>query len=160
VLDLRAYGGKRQFFQHQVDAEAERKRQLTTLERHGREAIGLPQRELSDFITARNKFAEYGETINNAVKFRVDYLAGIRRHGITAKQLSDEVLAMKRKDGLSEEYINDLALRLRRFCQDFGERVIASITVEELDTWLRNLNGSPGAGRTTGAMWAYCLATR
>ena len=52
LLDLRAYGKGRQFFKSRADADAERLRQLTTLERHGREAIGLSQRELSDFITA------------------------------------------------------------------------------------------------------------
>src|SRR5262249_59411064 len=34
-------------------------------------------------------------------------------------------------------------LYFKRFCQDFGNRLIADITVEELDTWLRSLPGSP-----------------
>jgi integrase len=39
--------------------------------------------------------------------------------------------------------LSDLQLRLRRFCLDFGNRPIAGITVEELDNWLRDLEGSP-----------------
>ena len=43
VLDLRAFGRGRKFFKTRAEADAERKRQLTALERHGREAIALPQ---------------------------------------------------------------------------------------------------------------------
>lgn len=53
MLDLRAFGRGRKFFKTKVAAEAERMGQKTELERHGREAIGLPQHELSDFIRTR-----------------------------------------------------------------------------------------------------------
>ena len=142
-LDLRPLGKGRQFFRHRADADAERTRQLTTLERHGREAVGLSQRELSDFITAKNKLAEYDETINEAVKFRVDHLERVRRCKITVAQLADEVLKAKRQDGRSAKYLDMLRLYFKRFRQHFGERLIADITVEELDTWLRDLPGSP-----------------
>ena len=66
------------FFKTRAEADAEAMRQRTLLERHGREAIGLSPREMSDFITATKKLAEYGETINEAVKFRVDYLERVR----------------------------------------------------------------------------------
>jgi hypothetical protein len=66
VLDLRAFGKGRKFFKTRTEADAERLRQITLLERHIREAIGLSQREMSDFITARGKLAEYGETISDA----------------------------------------------------------------------------------------------
>ena len=55
-------------------------RQKTLLERHSREAIGLSPREMSDFITAREKLAKFGETIFDAVQFRVDHLERVRRH--------------------------------------------------------------------------------
>ena len=37
------------------------------------------RQEMSDFITAKSKLADYGETITDAVKFRVDYLERVRR---------------------------------------------------------------------------------
>src|SRR5215469_3305605 len=40
-------------------------------------------------------------------------------------------------------YLADLRKRLTRFCADFGNRPIATITVEELDNWLRDLPLSP-----------------
>src|SRR6516225_5740534 len=92
VLDLRAFGKGRKFFKTRNEADAERLRQKTLLERHSREAIGLSQRELSDLVTARDKIAKYGETINDAVEFRVDHLERVRRHGITVAQLAHEVV--------------------------------------------------------------------
>src|SRR6516225_7886358 len=115
LLDLRAYGKGRQFFKTRAEADAERLRQLTTLERHGREAIGLSQRELSDFITAKNKLAEYGKTLGNAVQFYVDHLERVRRCKITVTQLAAEVLERKRKDGRSAKYSDMLRLYFKRF---------------------------------------------
>src|SRR5215475_2678905 len=122
VLDLRAFGKGRKFFKTRSQADAEAMRQRTLLERHSREAIGLSPREMSDFITAREKLAKYGETIFDAVQFRVDHLERVRRHGITVAQLADEVVTGKRRDGRSEVYLRDLRYRLSKFVQDFGNR--------------------------------------
>src|SRR5262249_21673287 len=81
----------------------------------------------------------YGEAINDAVEFRIDHLERVRRHGITVAQLVDEVVKAKRRDGRSEVYLRDLRYRLSKFVQDFGNRAIAAITVDELDNWLRSL---------------------
>jgi len=139
VLDLRPFGQGRKFFKTRAQADAEAMRQKTLLERHSREAIGLSQREMSDFIEAKRRLAAYGEAINDAVEFRIDHLERVRRHGITVAQLVDEVVKAKRRDGRSEVYLRDLRYRLSKFVQDFGNRAIAAITVDELDNWLRSL---------------------
>jgi integrase len=143
IVDLRAFGKGRVFFKTRAEAEAEAMRQRTLLERHSREAIGLSQREMSDFIEAKRRLAAYSETINDAVEFRIDHLERVRRHGITVAQLADEVVEAKSRDGRSEVYLRDLRYRLRKFVQDFGDRPIAGITVDELDNWLRALPYSP-----------------
>jgi integrase len=142
-LDLRPFNRGRKFFKNKAEAEAERLRQITTLERHGREAVGLPPGELSAIIQARKRLAAHGKTIDDAAAFYLDYLERIRRCNVTVADLAKEVLESKRKDGMSAIYIADLRKRLARFCADFGERKIAGITVEELDNWLRALLGSP-----------------
>ena len=71
ILDLRAYGKGRIFFKTRADADAECLRQKTLLERHSREAVGLSQPVMSSFIAARDKLAEYGKTIDDAVEFYV-----------------------------------------------------------------------------------------
>ena len=143
ILDLRPWGKRRLFFKTRAEAEAECLRQKTLLERHSREAIGLSQREMSDFITARDKLEKFGETINDAVEFRIDHLERVHRHGITVEQLTKELLETKRKDGRSEIYLRDLRNILAIFVRDFGRRAVAGVTVEELDNWLRALPGSP-----------------
>jgi len=143
ILDLRAYGKGRIFFKTRADADAECLRQKTLLERHSREAVGLSQRVMSSFIAARDKLAEYGKTLDDAVEFYVDHLERVRRCKVAVAQLADEVLAVKRKDGLSLTYIDGLRFYLKKFCQDFGDRLIADIGVEELDKWLRDLPVSP-----------------
>ena len=143
VLDLRAFKKGRKFFKTRTEAEAEALRQRTLLERHSRIAVGLSQRELSDLIHARDRLAGYGKKITDAVDFLVDHLERVRRHGITVSQLGLEVLEAKRRDGKAPAYLADLRKRLTRFCQDFGNRSIASIAVDELDNWLRDLPLSP-----------------
>jgi integrase len=143
LVDLRAFGKGRKFFKTRAQADAEARRQKTLLERHSREAIGLSPREMSDFITAREKLAKFGETIFDAVEFRIDHLERVRRHGITVAQLTNEILEAKRRDAFSEVYLRDLRYRLNRFVQHFGTRPIAGITVDELDNWMRALPYSP-----------------
>src|SRR5215831_10431397 len=143
ILDLRAYGKGRMFFKTRAEADAECLRQKTLLERHSREAIGLSQREMSDFITARNKLAKYGKTINDAVTFVVDHEERIRRCNVTIKQLAEELIEAKRCDGKAPRYLESLRGYLGRFCDQFGDRLVATVTPEELDTWLRDLPYSP-----------------
>ena len=164
VLDLRSFGRGRKFFPSRAEAEAERLRQKTALERHGREAIGLSQRELSDFITAKKKLAERGRTINDAADFFLDHLERVRRCKTTVAELVVELLEAKRKDGRSEIYLRDLRNILAIFCRDFGNRPIAGITVEEIDNWLRALPGSPKT-RTNfraniGVLFSYATKRR
>jgi integrase len=159
LVDLRAFGKGRKFFKTRAEADSEARRQKTLLERHSHEAIGLSPREMSDFITAREKLARFGETIFDAVEFRVDHLERVRRHGITVAQLTDEVIKAKRRDGRSEVYLRDLRYRLSKFVQDFGQRPIAGITVDELDNWLRALPYSPQSRRNyqtiVGLLFSY-----
>src|SRR5262249_38903104 len=87
-LNLQPFGKGRKFFRTRAEAEAERLRQLTALERHGREAVGLSQRELSDFITAKRELAEFGQTINHAKAFYIDHLERVRRCNTTLAELA------------------------------------------------------------------------
>src|SRR4029453_8464710 len=86
IVDLRAFGKGRKFFKTRAEADAEAYRQRTLLERHSRPRIGLSQPEIPKIIAAKQKIAEYGETISDAVKFRVDYLEGVLRCKVTVAQ--------------------------------------------------------------------------
>ena len=90
-LDLRPFNRGRKFFKTKAEAEAERLRQITTLARHGREAIGLPAGELSAIVQARNKLARHSKTIEDAAAFYLDYLERIKRCNVTVAELAKEV---------------------------------------------------------------------
>ena len=147
ILDLRAYrknGDKgRLFFKTKAEAEAECRRQKALLERHSREAVGLSQRMMSEIIGIKDELAKYGKTLSDAAKYYIDHLERVRRCNVTVRELADEVLKAKRQDGRAPKYIDGLRLYFKRFCQDFADRLIAGITVEELDNWLRALPVSP-----------------
>lgn len=164
MLDLRAFGRGRKFFKTRTAAEAEQMRQKTTLERHGREAIGLPQHELSDFIRARKQLADYDKTITDATAFYIDHLERIRRCKTTVAELSKEVIEAKGKDGMSAAYLADLRKRLGHFGRDFGSYPIASVTVEEIDDWLRNLKLAPKSRANyranIGVLFSYAVRRR
>jgi integrase len=142
-LDLRAFGQGRKFFKTKAEADAERLRQITLRERGGRAAVGLPLNELATIVEARSELAKHNKSIKDATTFYLDHLKRITRCGVTVSQLATEVLAAKAKDGLGSLYRDDLRKRLNRFGSDFGTRPIATITVEELDDWLRNLDCAP-----------------
>jgi hypothetical protein len=62
----------------------------------------------------------------------------------TIAELVDELLAVKRDDGLSERYLQTLRSHLKRFGNAFdGE--IGSVTCREIESWLRKLRVGPRA---------------
>jgi integrase len=142
ILDLRPWGKRRLFFKTRAEAEAECLRQKTLLERHSREAVGLSQREMSDFINARKRLGDYGKTINDAADFFIHHLEQIRRCKVTVKELTAELVEAKRKAGRSAIYLRDLKNILAIFGQSFGQRSVASVTVEEIDQFLDARPGS------------------
>ena len=143
VLDLRAFGSGRKFFKTRVEAEAERMRQKTLRERNAQNLVGASRDVLSDINECIRKLATYEKTIPEAVAFYIDHLERIRRCKVTFKELAEEVVEAKRRDGMSKLYLTDLRKRLGRFTGDFGDRPIAGITVEEIDDWLRALPLGP-----------------
>ena len=163
-LDLRAFGQGRKFFKTKDEAEAERLRQITLRERAGQAAVGLPLDELASIIKARKDLAKHGKTINDAATFYSDHLKRVERCKVTVSELAKEVLAAKEKDGFSSVYRNDLRKRLNRFAQDFGTRPIATITVEELDDWLRDLDCAPktraNVRANVGVLFSYAERRR
>ena len=152
------------FFETRAQADAERRRQETTLKRHGSEAMALPPHEISDFIRSRKTLAAHGKTINDATQFYVDHLERVRRCNTTVAQLANEVLKAKQRDGRAPMYLADLRKRLARFCEDFANEPIASITVEEVDNWLRDLPLSPKSRANfranIGVIFSYAVSRR
>ena len=98
--------------------------------------MGLSQREMSDFISARKRLGDYGKTINDAADFFIHHCGADSALKVTVKELTAELIEAKRKAGRSAIYLRDLKNLLAIFGQSFGQRIVASVTVEEIDQWL------------------------
>jgi integrase len=164
MLDLRGFGRGRKFFKTRAAAEDERLRLKEAMEQHGRRAVGLSQRVLAAFLSANDKLAVYGKSITDAADFFIHHLEQIRRCKTTVVELAQEVLDAKSRDGMSDAYLYDLRKRLDRFCQIFGNRPIAGVTVEEIDKWLRDLPLSPKSRlnyrANVGVLFSYAKQRR
>ncbi len=83
--------------------------------------------------------APFGKTILDAAEF---FAAHLRR--VTgSRSFSDvaaEVLATRKADGASADYLRDIRLKFDAFARTFGERMVADITAKEVHDWLRGLS--------------------
>ena len=106
---------------------------------HGTSAAHLGARERGDAICALETLRPFGVSLSEAARF-------YHLHHINlgeSKPVQDvvaELLRAKKQDGLSSRYLEDLSSRLGRFVQSFGTRKIAEITVDEIESWLRELS--------------------
>ena len=77
-----------------------------------------------------------GASILDAARFYADHL---RRQSASEKVsvAVKEFLTAREKDELSQRYLKDLKIRLNRFSQSFGERMLASVSPGQINEWLR-----------------------
>jgi hypothetical protein len=97
--------------------------------------------------TAATEFAEAVKLLGTrtslveAVRFYVrHHPAGLPKMSI--REVVDEMIAAKRRDGMSERYLSDLESRLGRFARE-QSGLLAELTGKELKDWLNSLGVSP-----------------
>ena len=90
-------------------------------------------------MEANEKLKPYGRTLRDALDHYLEYL-GRTAKSISIRDLVDRFMQAKRREKQSVRYLDDLRVRLERFAKDFGARIAADITGEEISTWLSGLN--------------------
>jgi integrase len=88
------------------------------------------------------QLAKFGKTIADAIEFYLPHLQASNRT-CTFRELVDELLPAKAKDGASAPYLKDLECRLGQFVNAFGDKPVCEIRTDEIDDWLRGLDVSP-----------------
>jgi len=90
----------------------------------------------------REQLAPYGKTPQDAVAF---FLAHLERCKVsmTVEDLSDRLQTQKGREKKSRRYLDDMRLKLERFCEDFGKRIAADVSTEDISTWLARMEFSP-----------------
>lgn len=103
------------------------------------EITDADKRNLLDW---REALARHGKTIADAV---AHYCAHLERCkvSITLNELSDKFQTLKGREKASRRYQDDLRSRLGIFCADFGDRIAADVTTDEISAWLAGLDAAP-----------------
>lgn len=144
IEGLRVHGKRiRKFFPTKEAAKAWLELKQIQIENEGaKAAIGLPEGLRVMAVECAEKLTPYGKTLLDATDFLIAHLKQTERT-CTASELKESFLLAKEQDGKSDRYLKDLRFRLKRFCDDFGQRTVASFRTLEIDDWLRGLGLAP-----------------
>jgi integrase len=105
-------------------------------------ALGVTDSDKHSLIQWRESLAPYGKTPADAVAHYLAYLDRCKA-SITINALCDKFHAFKRSELHSRIYLDDLNYRLRAFCTDFGKRIAADVSTDEISTWLAGMTAAP-----------------
>jgi len=136
--------GKRSriFFETKKDAQTFAQEKDIELLNGGLEAAQFPSALRVMAAEAAKILSPFGRTIRDAVDFYLPHLQAMNRT-CTVRALADELLKVKKKDGVSSRYLSDLRSRLGQFATSMEGKSMAAITAREVDEWLRALDVSP-----------------
>jgi integrase len=134
----------RRFFETKVQAKAYADLRNIELENHGRAHAEFPAKLRIMAQECDQMLRDFGATIADATKHFIAHRQAVER-SCSVAALIDEVIAAKKKAcgkgqrPASAKYLAGLKIRLGRFAKTFGERMVATITSNEIDDWLHGL---------------------
>lgn len=138
---------KRKFFSTKKEAEAFGQRLKVEFQNTGAEGVAFPSALRIMASECASLLEPHGKTLRDAVAFYVAHLRQ-QENSVSVNAATAELIHLKDAAHKSPRYVNDLGLRLGRFCKTHGERTVASITAKELDEWLTGLAVAPGTRNT------------
>jgi integrase len=130
--------------------EAETFSQLKRIERENRGVLGISMSERlrGEAIEAARLLEPYPEhSILSVVQEFVKRQQQLHKSE-TVRNAFQLFLGARAHDGLRARYLEDLKFRLGKFCESFGDRVLAGIEPSEIAVWLRRL-GQTAISRNT-----------
>ena len=138
---------ERKFFQTKVEAQTFVQLKETELLNQGKEGATFPSWLRVMAQRENDRLKPFGKTLTDATEFYLRHLEATSR-SVPIEQATRELLQNRKASGLSERYVYEMDLKLRRFYNDFPDRCIAEITTADVDTWLENLSLAPGSRNT------------
>jgi integrase len=150
VVNYREDGKRaRRFFESKEEAKTFASERNIEIHNKGIEHAEFPGALRIMAQECADKLKVFGKTIADATAHFITHLEAAER-SCTVAELVDEVIAAKtkacgeRQRPASEDYINDLKIRLRHFARTFSERIVATITSLEIEDWLNGLKSKRG----------------
>lgn len=141
-------GGRiRKTFRQREDARIFHERAKVGLQRFGAAAMALDEKARADAIRALELLKPHGITLLDAARAAAA-AAEARKGGRPLKDALTAFLAEKAGVGLSDQYQNDLRLRLTRFVNAHPKATTASISTAQITDFLRGLGLHAGTANT------------
>ncbi len=148
----------RKYFETKVEAQTYSEQKNIELLNQGREGIEFPSSLRVMAQDCQFRLQQRGKTITDATAHYLQHLDAIAK-SCTVEALVAELLKVRKADGASARYLQDLTSRLKRFAKDFGARLVAEIKTQEVDEWLRGLAVAPvtrnNFRRVLGVMFGF-----
>jgi integrase len=134
-------GGKlhRRFFSSRAQAALALRVMLNEKEQHGNGALELTASDRENLSEAKTLLEPYGSNLLDAVRHYVEMQKRILGSRLVS-DLSAEFLQHKKQAGARLRYNKDLRRVMKRFTEDFGERLAAAIAPAEVTRWIEARN--------------------
>jgi integrase len=145
----------RAWFTSKEKAQAEATERNTKLRKLGSEAVTVDNALIEQAKEAARKLEPHGKTIMDAVRHYLDHLNQISLSvpfSALAAQVRAEFARRLQHNEVSDRHAESLNEALKKLETRFGERLVSSITTEEVRTWLLGL---PLAAKTRNKHRGY-----
>jgi integrase len=159
IVDARTKdGGERKTFSSKTDAETYAQMQRVKRNNEGASAFAMSPADRIDAEKALALVRPLGRTLREATEFFVRHLSVVKE-AKTVRELVDELVENKRRDGASRAYLKGMRCQLHIFASSFPEMKVIELSASILDDWLRNLPHSPTTRnnyrRLLGVLFSY-----
>jgi hypothetical protein len=112
---------------------------------------------------AARRLAPFNKSVLDAAEFYASHLE-CERSSILVSHAIEDYLSSKMRAGFSERHLRDIRGRIGRFNKLFGERLIRTVTVREIEDWLHGLSLGPQSvvnyRAVVHALFEYCVKRR
>jgi len=138
----------RRFFTDRKSADTFAQLKEIELTNQGQEGATFPTQLRVSAQQADELLEPFEATLLDAARFYAEHLRRVRGSKPVA-EVAQELLAARKADGASSDYLADLRSKFVCFAREFGDRMIADLTAREITTWLRSLGVGTVSRNTT-----------
>ncbi len=137
VVDLGLINGKRErrSFKTKAEADSFADQKKTEKENQGAAALAIPYETKVDAVKAKALLAGHSVALEQAVRYYVKHVIAYQ-NAPTISKIVERMIADAEKNDRRRRTITDLKSRLEGFAEDFGERHLSELTVEEIRAWI------------------------
>ena len=137
VVDLGLINGQRERHCFKAKTDADTFADLKEAERknEGTSALALPHEIKVDAVKAHTLLAAHSVSLQEAAKYYLKHVIAYREAPKISK-IVEQMVAEAGKNDRRDRTVGDLKNRLNAFAEDFPDRRLSEVTVEEIRAWI------------------------